>query len=65
MGGCDTEHCSWCGGQVLVCGGCKDEAGVMRHDPLFARWTGIWPGVADGSASYIVTKVRKNDVVVE
>ena len=45
--GCDTERCSVCGGQTLMCGGCPDENGVMQHDPLFARWTGIWPGEAE------------------
>lgn len=48
MPGCDTERCSYCGGQVLCCGGCKDPAtGDMRHDPLFGRWTGLWPGAAE------------------
>jgi hypothetical protein len=49
MPGCDTERCSYCGGQCLMCGGCPDESGKIRHDPAFARWTGLWPGSAEAA----------------
>jgi hypothetical protein len=54
--GCDTERCSHCSGQVLVCGGCPDDKGKMRHDPCFARWTGIHPGLAEARELGVFTK---------
>ncbi len=41
--GCDVERCSGCGGQRLSCGIYAGDR-CDNHDPLFARWTGIWPG---------------------
>lgn len=41
--GCDVEHCSVCGLQRF-----GDDC--EGHDPLFSRWTGLWPGVAEAAA---------------
>lgn len=40
--GCDVEHCSACGGQWIACG-CRE------HDPIFARWSGVYPGAAEAA----------------
>ena len=54
--GCDVERCSICGGQTLVCRGCPDAEGNTKHDPAFARWTGIWPGWAEAMALGMYSK---------
>lgn len=41
--GCDVERCSVCGDQWIGCG-------HKRHDRLFARWTGYWPGALEARA---------------
>lgn len=45
IGGCDVERCSVCGGQAICCNCDGDDR--LDHDPLFARWTGFWPGEAE------------------
>lgn len=48
--GCDTERCSVCGGQRLMCLFRTNGKGCKGHDRLFARWTGLWPGWAEAKA---------------
>ena len=48
MENCAVERCSVCGGHRLACD-CSDED-YQKHDPAFARWTGIWPGLAEATA---------------
>ena len=43
--GCDVERCSACGMQRIAY--CHES----EHDPLFSRWTGIWP--TDAEAQFV------------
>lgn len=42
--GCDVERCSACGRQRLNHEDCPE------HDPVFARWSGFWPGSLEADA---------------
>lgn len=55
MRGCDTEHCSVCGGQRIQCS-CKG------HDPAFARWTGFWPGRAEAELLGVTLNELRGDI---
>ncbi len=46
-GECDVERCSVCGKARLEC---STTTKCKGHDPVFARWTGLYPGVAEAAA---------------
>lgn len=45
--GCDIERCSICGGQYISCVCGDDKFLRNQHDPLFARWSGFYPGTLE------------------
>ncbi len=47
--GCDVERCSVTGQQSLSCL-CDPAEHDRDHDPLFARWTGYWPGSLEAAS---------------